>query len=78
MGICFLYENSTKNKILDESLYIEGSGIEIITEDKKSFNSSTEKIKFKLDPEKTCFIQVNAYEKNWTAKTKFSFNIESL
>ncbi len=78
MGICILYENNTSNKQLDESLFIEGSGIEILADRKDSSTSLSNQIKFKLNPNEDYFVQLKALEKNWTAKTKYSFTVEIL
>ena len=72
LGLCFYYENLTQDKILLESLSIDGIGVEVIGIDNVS------PYKFELNPMESRFIQIKAKQINWSVKSLVSYTLESI
>lgn len=74
LGLCFFYENLTTDKRMEESLIIDGIGVEIANIEVTENNG----IVFDLNPGETRFIQIKAKKINWSVKSYVSYKIESI
>lgn len=59
---------------MEESLLVEGVGIEITNKEKQDNNNIT----FLLSPKETKFIEIRATKVNWSVKSLVSYKIEFL
>jgi hypothetical protein len=88
LGLCFYYENNTSDRILEETLKIRGSGIDIVNcefseESEESKNSNLENmntytIMINLDPRQKKMIELRANRNNWSVQSSVSYRIESI
>ena len=88
LGLCFYYQNNTSERILEETLKIKGSGIEILncefSEDSNESKDSglenlfTYSILINLDPGHKKMIELRAKKHNWSVQSSVSYRIESI
>jgi hypothetical protein len=74
LGLCFYYENLTDDKKMEESLMIDGIGVEIANYEVNENNG----IVFDLNPGENRFIQIKAKKINWSVKSYVSYKIENI
>jgi hypothetical protein len=67
-GICFLYENSTSNMTLDESITFKTSGLQLVGHDGNQ-------VKVYIGPGESKFIELQSTMQNWSIQTSISYTI---
>ncbi len=67
-GICYLYENQTKNLVLEEHVKFKTNGLQIAGE-------SGSEITIKIGPGESKFIELQAVTSNWNIQTSVSYGI---
>ena len=67
-GICYQYENHTKNLILEEHVKFKTNGLHIVGEEGN-------KISIKIGPGESKFIELKAVTSNWNIQTSVSYGI---
>ena len=67
-GICYLYENQTRNKSLDEVLKFKLSGLKIV-----GVNGS--EVNIQIGPGESKFIELKATSSQWRIQTAVSYGI---
>ena len=88
LGLCFYYENNTPDRILEETLKIRGSGIDIVncefseeceeSKDSNLENMNTYTIMINLDPRQKKMIELRANKNNWSVQSSVSYRIDSI
>jgi len=67
-GICYLYENLTKNLVLEERVVLKTNGLYIVGEEGNV-------ITIKIGPGESKFIELRAITSNWNIQTSVSYGI---
>ena len=67
-GICYLYENKTKNLVLEEHVKFKTNGLYIVGEEGNE-------ITIKIEPGESKFIELRANTSNWNIQTSVSYGI---
>eukprot|EP00826_Nyctotherus_ovalis_P027742 TRINITY_DN2170_c0_g5_i6.p1 TRINITY_DN2170_c0_g5~~TRINITY_DN2170_c0_g5_i6.p1 ORF type:complete len:732 (+),score=188.21 TRINITY_DN2170_c0_g5_i6:115-2310(+) len=67
-GICYLYENLTKNSILEEHVKFKTNGLRIVGEERNEMT-------IKIGPGESKFIELRAETSNWNIQTSVSYGI---
>jgi hypothetical protein len=67
-GICYLYENLTKNSILEETIKFKTNGLHLVGEEK-------DEMIIKIGPGESKFIELKAETSNWNIQTSVSYGI---
>ena len=74
LGLCYYYENNTKDRRLDETLKLSNIvGVEIIGKPK-----GTNEVNIKLEPGDTTFVELRSLTQNWSVQSSVSYKIENL
>jgi len=74
LGLCFYYENNTTDRILEETLKIKSTGVEIVDKGDNEDDSIT----IELGPGEKRLIELKAKKNNWSVQSSVSYKIESI
>jgi hypothetical protein len=69
-GICYLYENQTIDRTLEEIINFKLSGLQIIGQEPGS-----SEVKIRLKPCESKFIELQATNPNWRIQSSVSYGI---
>jgi hypothetical protein len=73
LGLCFYYDNRTSDRILEETLKIRSTGVELVDS-----QSNFDNIFIKLGPGEKKLIELRAKKSNWSVQSSVSYKIESI
>jgi len=66
--MCYLYENTSKTKTLDETIEFKLTGLQII-------GQNTSKVKVRVGPGESKFIELKAINNNWSVQCANGYSI---
>ena len=67
-GVCYLYENKTQDRRLQETITFRITGLEIV-------GGGTDRIQMELGPGETKLLELRAIERIWTIQTKVAYTV---
>lgn len=67
-GVCYLYENKTQDRRLQETITFRITGLEIV-------GGGTDTVRLELAPGQSQLVELRAVERTWTIQTKVAYTV---